>query len=46
MRVQVLLCFRGTVGMKDENIAWIEDASKTLEQEAIRLEFLGKELVA
>jgi transposase-like protein len=33
------------VGMKAEDIAWIEEASKTLEQEPIRLEFLEEALV-
>ena len=34
------------VRMKAEDIAWIEEASKTLEQEPIRLEFLEEVLVA
>jgi len=34
------------VGMKAEDIAWIEEASKALEQEPIRLEFLEEALVA
>ena len=34
------------VGMRAEDIAWIEEASKALEQEPIRLEFLEKMLVA
>ena len=33
------------VGMKAEDIAWIEEASKALEQEPIRLEFLEEALV-
>ena len=32
--------------MKAEDIAWIEEASKALEQEPIRLEFLEEALVA
>ena len=35
-----------TVGMKPEDIAWIEEASKALEQEPIKLEFLEEVLVA
>ena len=34
------------VGMTAEDIAWIEEASKSLEQEPIRLDFLDKALVA
>ncbi len=34
------------VGMKAEDIAWIEEASKALEQQPIRLEFLEEALVA
>lgn len=34
------------VGMRAEDIAWIEEASKALEQEPIRLEFLEEALVA
>ena len=34
------------VGMRAEDIAWIEAASKALEQEPIRLEFLEEALVA
>ena len=34
------------VGMRAEDIAWIEEASKALEQEPIRLEFLEEMLVA
>ena len=34
------------VGMRAEDITWIEEASKTLEQEPIKLEFLEKALVA
>ena len=34
------------VRMRDEDIAWIEEASKALEQEPIRLEFLEEALVA
>jgi len=34
------------VGMRAEDIAWIEEASKALEQEPIKLEFLEKILVA
>jgi len=34
------------VGMRAEDIAWIEEASKALEQEPIRLEFLDEALVA
>jgi len=34
------------VGMTAEDIAWIEEASKSLEQEPIRLDFLDKVLVA
>jgi transposase-like protein len=34
------------VGMKAEDIAWIEEASRTLEQEPIKLEFLEEALVA
>ena len=34
------------VRMKPEDIAWIEEASKALEQEPIRLEFLEEALVA
>ena len=33
------------VGMRTEDIAWIEEASKALEQEPIRLEFLEEALV-
>jgi len=34
------------VRMRPEDIAWIEEASRTLEHEPIRLEFLGEALVA
>ncbi len=34
------------VGMKAEDIAWIEEASKALEQEPIKLEFVEEALVA
>jgi putative transposase len=34
------------VGMKAEDIAWIEETSRALEQEPIRLEFLEEALVA
>jgi hypothetical protein len=34
------------VRMKAEDIAWIEEVSKALEQEPIRLEFLEEALVA
>ena len=34
------------VGMTAQDIAWIEEASKLLEQEPIRLDFLDKVLVA
>jgi hypothetical protein len=34
------------VEMSVEDIAWIEEASKALEQEPIKLEFLGEALVA
>ena len=34
------------VRMRADDIAWIEEASKTLEQEPIRLEFLEEALVA
>jgi hypothetical protein len=34
------------VRMKPEDIAWIEEASKALEQEPIKLEFLEAALVA
>ena len=34
------------VRMKAEDIAWIEEASKALEQEPIKLEFLEEVLVA
>ena len=34
------------VRMRDENIAWIVEATKSLAQEPIRLEFLEKVLVA
>ena len=34
------------VRMRAEDIAWIEEASKALEQEPIRLEFLEEALVA
>ncbi|MFC1964518.1 hypothetical protein ACFLWG_00730 [Chloroflexota bacterium] len=34
------------VRMKAEDIAWIEDASKALEQEPIKLEFVEETLVA
>jgi len=34
------------VGMRAQDIAWIEEASKALEQEPIRLEFLEEMLVA
>ena len=34
------------VGMRAEDIAWIEEASKALEQEPIKLEFLEEVLVA
>jgi len=33
------------VGMKAEDIAWIEKAAKALEQEPIKLEFLEEALV-
>ena len=33
-------------GMRSEDIAWIEEASRALEQELIRLEFLEEALVA
>ena len=33
------------VGMRAEDIAWIEEASKALEQEPLRLEFLEEALV-
>ena len=33
-------------GMRAEDIVWIEEASKALEQEAINLEFLEGALVA
>jgi transposase-like protein len=33
------------VGMTAEDIAWIEEASRSLEQEPIRLDFLDKVLV-
>ena len=33
------------VRMRTEDIAWIEEASRTLEQEPIRLEFLEEALV-
>ena len=32
--------------MRSEDIAWIEEASRALEQELIRLEFLEEALVA
>jgi len=32
--------------MRAEDIAWIEEASKALEQKIIKLEFLGEALVA
>jgi len=34
------------VRMKAEDIVWIEEASKALEQEPIKLEFLAEALVA
>ena len=34
------------VGMRAEDIAWIEGASKALEQEPIKLEFLEEALAA
>ena len=34
------------VGMRTEDIAWIEEASKALELEPIKLEFLEEVLVA
>jgi hypothetical protein len=34
------------VGMRAEDIAWIEEASKVLEEEPIKLEFLEEALVA
>jgi len=34
------------VGMRAEDIAWIEEAAKILEQEPIRPEFLEEALVA
>jgi hypothetical protein len=34
------------VGMRAEDIAWIEQTSKALEEEPIRLEFLEEALVA
>jgi len=34
------------IRMKADDIAWIEEASKALEQEPIRLEFLEETLVA
>jgi hypothetical protein len=34
------------VGMRAEDIGWIEEASKTLELEPIKLEFLEEALVA
>ena len=34
------------VRMRDDDIAWIEEASKALEQEPIKLEFLEEALVA
>ena len=34
------------VGMRAEDIAWIEEASKALKQEAIKLGFLEEALVA
>jgi hypothetical protein len=34
------------VRMRAEDIAWIEEASRVLEQEPIKLEFLEKALVA
>jgi hypothetical protein len=34
------------VGMKAEDIAWIEEASRALEQEPIKLEFLEEALFA
>ena len=34
------------VGMKAEDIAWIEEVSKALEQEPIKLEFVEESLVA
>ncbi|MFC1971414.1 transposase [Chloroflexota bacterium] len=34
------------VGMRTEDIAWIEEASKALEQEPIKLEFLEEALVS
>ena len=37
---------REKVGVKADGIAWIEEAAKALEQELIKLEFLGEALVA
>jgi hypothetical protein len=34
------------VRMRADDITWIEEAAKALEQESIRLEFLGEALVA
>ena len=34
------------VGMRADDIAWVEEASKALEQEPIRLEFIEEALVA
>ena len=34
------------VGMRAEDIVWIEEASKALKQEPIKLEFLEEALVA
>ncbi len=34
------------VGMRAEDITWIEEVSKALEQEQIKLEFLEEALVA
>jgi putative transposase len=34
------------VGMKPEDIAWIEEATKSLEREPVRLDFFKEELVA
>ena len=34
------------VGMRAEDIAWIEEASRALEQEPMKLEFLEEALVA
>jgi hypothetical protein len=34
------------VGMTAEDVAWIEEASRSLEQEPIRLDFLDKVLAA